>query len=156
MCFLPPYSPFLDPCEEVFSMWKWYFTQIVMNTLPHSKENLVDLICKAYRQVTSSGIKGAWNHTLSSFIDSLDRLPVSTQRLLDHVHTGDEKEAAAIRKFKEWGLEYTPARTDASIGLSEEHEETVEESDTGEPQPAGATIHAVQQHLGEGQDDDDD
>eukprot|EP00762_Andalucia_godoyi_P002892 ANDGO_04459.mRNA.1 hypothetical protein len=156
MCFLPAYSPFLDPCEEVFGTWKWYFTQIVVRTLPQSKENLVDLICKAYRQTTSSEIKGAWGHSLSFFTDSLDRQPVSRRRLLDHVHAGDEKEAAAIRKFRERGLEYAPESTGESTGLREEHEAVIEESDTGEPQPAVATIHAAQQHPGEREDDDDD
>eukprot|EP00762_Andalucia_godoyi_P008048 ANDGO_02176.mRNA.1 hypothetical protein len=123
--YIPAYSPFLDPCEEVFSIWKYYFSRLLTTIIPNSKENLVDLICKSYFEITTKQIQGAWDHTLSFFHDCLCRLPISSRRLLDHIHAGDDKEAAATRKFGEWGLEQRPEVLRGAVEAGVEAEDDV-------------------------------
>eukprot|EP00762_Andalucia_godoyi_P001422 ANDGO_04840.mRNA.1 hypothetical protein len=127
---------------------------------------MIDLICESFELIQESQIRGAWDHALSFFGNSINRLPVACRRILDHVHTDDEKESAAIAKFKEWGIEYLPEAitAQADAGLDAEREAVKEaESSQGPAKEIAATLHdkhAPEQNpngnVNAGNDDDDD
>eukprot|EP00762_Andalucia_godoyi_P006747 ANDGO_06177.mRNA.1 hypothetical protein len=140
---LPPYSPFLDPCEEIFSIWKYHFSKLLLTHIPHSKENIVYLICESYFKITTAQVQVAWGRALSFFEESLSRQSISSRRLLDHVHAGDDGETAAISKFKEWGLEHRPGVLTEDVEAGVEADEVVPDPvhDEAEEKLPFASLH---------------
>ena len=53
--FLPPYSPFLNPIEKIFSAWRWK----VHDHNPHTEMSLLDTMNAACKD-TSAEACGAW------------------------------------------------------------------------------------------------
>eukprot|EP00762_Andalucia_godoyi_P008163 ANDGO_07417.mRNA.1 hypothetical protein len=140
---LPPYSPFLDPCEEVFSIWKYHFSRLLTTIIPHSKENIVYLICESFFKITTDQVQAAWGRALSFFEECLSRQPISSRRLLDQVHAGDDEEKAAISQFKEWGLEHRSGVLTEGVEAGVEADEVVSDAvhDEGEEQLPIASLH---------------
>jgi transposase len=57
--FLPPYSPHLNPIEEVFSKWK---TKIKTRNVC-SVQELNEAILLAHNEITCNDLSGFFNHT---------------------------------------------------------------------------------------------
>jgi transposase len=63
LLFLPPYTPFLNPIENLFSKWK----QLVKRGTPESPEMLLELIYSAASEITSDDCEGFYHHLRSYF-----------------------------------------------------------------------------------------
>lgn len=105
---LPPYSPFLDPCEEVFGLWKLQFCHIIREIEATDAASLAAEVTMAAGKIDPTTITSAWNHSISFFTECLNRMPVSSRRILDGVHQGDEQEVAILQKYREWGIDLHP------------------------------------------------
>eukprot|EP00762_Andalucia_godoyi_P004340 ANDGO_05503.mRNA.1 hypothetical protein CAOG_09202 len=124
---LPPYSPFLDPCEEVFGMWKFQFCQIVREKAATNVAAVAALVQQAATQIPAEHIGAAYKHARSFFVQCLTKIPVNTRQILDGIHEGDEKAEIVMQKYKDWGIDLHP-------GLRENEVETgTVERNEGEP-----------------------
>ncbi|XP_034144995.1 uncharacterized protein LOC114829938 [Esox lucius] len=57
--FLPPYSPFLNPIEELFSAWRWK----VYDHQPHDQMSLLEAMDAGCRDITVQDCQGWIRHT---------------------------------------------------------------------------------------------
>ena len=57
--FLPPYSPFLNPIEELFSAWRWK----VYDHQPHDQMSLLEAMDAGCRDITVHDCQGWIRHT---------------------------------------------------------------------------------------------
>jgi hypothetical protein len=90
---MPPYSPFLNPCEEVFAqikygVWKDYTETGIEDT---SVVALKKSFAKQLTAVTQSDINGYYAHTERFIHDCLNQLPIFARSLYESSHLGDEK-----------------------------------------------------------------
>lgn len=67
--YLPPYSPFLNPIEEVFSKWK----AVVRSLNILTEDDLVDGIRLGFRSITNEDIQGYMAHVRSYFPACLNK-----------------------------------------------------------------------------------
>ena len=63
LLFLPPYSPFLNPIENMFSKWKG----ITKSSNPRNEHDLMNVIMHGSRLITSSDFDGYFRN-ISSYI----------------------------------------------------------------------------------------
>ncbi|KAF0852275.1 mitochondrial rve superfamily member [Andalucia godoyi] len=121
---LPPYSPFLNPCEEVFGMWKFQFCQIVREKVATHPAGVAALVQQAANQISSNNIMAAYKHARSFFVQCVKKIPVNSHQILDGIHEGDEKEEILLRKYKEWGIDlHSDVRQDqVEAGTTENNE----------------------------------
>ena len=63
MIFIPPYSPFLNPIEEMFSQWK----SIVRSSAPRNSEELAQAVNLASTRITSEHCQNYIRHVESYF-----------------------------------------------------------------------------------------
>lgn len=105
---LPPYSPFLDPCEEVFAFWKQIFCDLVSERLVNGPGGVAALVQMASERLREVHFTGAWKHVRQFFRQGLDGIPVTSRQILDGVHEGDEAASAIAEKYRSWGLEFHP------------------------------------------------
>ena len=70
--FLPPYSPFLNPIEEVFSKWKGIVKQ--KNCL--NEDQLIKSIRKASKKINKSNCIGYFQHMKQFLRPCLEREPI--------------------------------------------------------------------------------
>jgi transposase len=75
--FLPPYSPFLNPIENMFTQWK----QLVRAERPTNEENLMVVIDRTYRLVTEENCNSYYSHMLRFLPACLDRNPIEDETL---------------------------------------------------------------------------
>jgi transposase len=68
LIYLPPYSPFLDPLEEAFSVWKRYAQRSVL----HSKQQLLDSIDRESTRIEPDLCRKLYEHTVSFFDRIID------------------------------------------------------------------------------------
>ena len=67
VCYSAPYSPFLNPIEEVFSTWKHYYRKLI-----YEKEaSVVSCICESAKAITPHKLKKCWVHSLEYTLRSL-------------------------------------------------------------------------------------
>lgn len=102
---LPPWSPFLDPCEELFSQWEYRFSWLLSQRLPSFLGNLGELIHVARAQMTSQQLLGFFSYTISFFPDCSARVPITTAAILDRMHRGDEEAVALDHVLTAMGLD---------------------------------------------------
>jgi len=57
--FLPPYSPFLNPIEELFSTWRWK----VYDHQPHDQLSLLEAMDAGCRDITVDDCQGWIRHS---------------------------------------------------------------------------------------------
>lgn len=67
--YLPPYSPFLNPIEELFSVWRWR----VYDRQPHARMPLLQAMEQACRDIEVRSIQGWIRHTRGYFPRCLAR-----------------------------------------------------------------------------------
>jgi hypothetical protein len=86
---LPPYSPFLNPIEEVFSVWKARYISQMWNPLP-SMTTPLKLVQQCAAVVQPDLCMHCFNHTTKIFLPSLTLLDISTHEMFESSHEGDE------------------------------------------------------------------
>jgi transposase len=64
LMFLPPYSPFMNPIENMFAKWK----EAVRNNRPENEEALIQLIEQGASLITRNDCDGYFRHTIG-FLD---------------------------------------------------------------------------------------
>jgi len=69
LCFLPPYSPQLNPIENVFGIWK---TDALKTTMKN-KDDVLEEIEKGKEKITQEVCKKCYSHTLSYFNSIVER-----------------------------------------------------------------------------------
>jgi transposase len=67
--YLPPYSPFLNPIEQLFSKWK----NIVWAQRPQNETHLFELIENGCQQITQEDCAGFYRHMIGMIIRCLNR-----------------------------------------------------------------------------------
>lgn len=70
--FLPPYSPFLNPIENVFHQWK----SIVRKNNPKSHQELVKLMEEAPNEISSTQLNSYVRHSKKYFLKCLNKEPI--------------------------------------------------------------------------------
>ena len=74
VCFNAPYSPFLNPIEECFALWKFNFRK----GPAINKTNIFNQIANTFSILTSEKIVNFYRHSLSYFHEALlDKLILS-------------------------------------------------------------------------------
>jgi len=61
--FLPPYSPFLNPTEEFFSLWRWK----VYDHHPHDQMSLLDAMDDGCQDISAEDCQGWIRHARRFF-----------------------------------------------------------------------------------------
>jgi transposase len=67
--FLPPYSPFLNPIENMFSQWK----QLVRAERPQNEERLMVIIDEVFTRITSENCNSYYLHMMTYLPRCLER-----------------------------------------------------------------------------------
>jgi transposase len=96
--YLPPYSPFLNPCEECFCKWKMQFTKLQRQhaAFDLDTKDRTSLVMFSGRDINQDDCNIWFFHT-RSFISSLkNKEPITTDRIIDHLHVGDERFAPPV------------------------------------------------------------
>jgi hypothetical protein len=106
--FLPPYSPFLDPCEEIFSVWKYFYCEELAKLRATTVYGVCELVCKAQLRITKEHCQKAWYHSRTFWAPSLKGDNIASSDIIDGVHEGDEVAAAREQIFKSWGMANRP------------------------------------------------
>ncbi len=75
--YLPPYSPFLNPIEEVFSQWKRIFREKPSRGL----RELLNSIHSSFKEIKYSLIPKVYSHSLSFYPRCLKCLPIVSERI---------------------------------------------------------------------------
>lgn len=90
--FLPPYSPFLNPVEEVFSLIKFKFFHAVNNSkqTPESRAAITKILAEEVLNVTREDIFFFYVHTLEFINMSLREETILSQQHYEQSHKGDE------------------------------------------------------------------
>ncbi len=70
--YLPPYSPFLNPIEEVFSQWKRIFREKPCKGL----KEVLNSIHSSFKEINYSLIPKVYSHSLSFYPKCLKCLPI--------------------------------------------------------------------------------
>ncbi len=70
--YLPPYSPFLNPIEELFSQWKRIFREKSCKGL----KEVLNSIHSSFKEINYSLIPKVYSHSLSFYSKCLKRLPI--------------------------------------------------------------------------------
>jgi transposase len=76
--FLPPYSPFLNPIENLFSKWK----QLVRSERRRNDVNLFEIIDSSYEQITSMDCEGFYRNMLRFLLACLNRVCIEDENLI--------------------------------------------------------------------------
>lgn len=139
--YLPPYSPFLDPCEEIFSIWKKLFCDLLIHHQATKEAGLVHLICLAATKITARHGAGAWTHCKRFFNDCLQGKAISTKQILDGVHPGDEKEKTIMDLYRSWGLQYRRFDVDVEEGTVPEVSQVLLPASSAQPLVPSGNIH---------------
>jgi transposase len=71
--YLPPYSPFLNPIEELFAKWK----VMIRAASPRDEGHLRELIDQTHERITVADCQGFYRHAYSYFDRCLTREPIS-------------------------------------------------------------------------------
>ena len=90
--FLPIYSPFYNPIEEVFGLIKarlWH-RQTELQSTDESKAYIKKALVEEVRKITEEDVCGFYFHVEHFLKFGVDRLPVFTQQLYEKSHNGDE------------------------------------------------------------------
>ena len=67
VCYSAPYSPFLNPIEEMFSTWKHSYRKII-----HAgDDHVVTCITRSVLDITSSKLEKYWRNSLKYVLASL-------------------------------------------------------------------------------------
>jgi hypothetical protein len=128
--YLPPYSPFLDPIEEVFAFWKFFYTRALVAGRGSTVYGVAELIRQARQQITPFHCGGAFRHAFSFVEKCLRGVPICGQEIIDSCHDGDEVAAAKIHLF---GADAVMAR------MPEKHRPVRKECDIADGDAAAAT-----------------
>jgi transposase len=67
--FLPPYSPFLNPIENMFAQWK----QLVRNGSPQNESELLVLIESSFHMISNDHCENYYRHMLGVINKCVDR-----------------------------------------------------------------------------------
>jgi transposase len=70
--FIPPYSPQLNPIEEVFAEWKSQYSRLRPKTRPEAKE----IIAMIGRNMASRSFSNYYNHMIFHLERCFQRLPL--------------------------------------------------------------------------------
>ena len=70
--YLPPYSPFLNPIEELFSTWRWK----VYDRHPHEQVTLLQAMDEACNTITADQCQAWIRHARRFFQRVLSKLPL--------------------------------------------------------------------------------
>ena len=70
--FLPPYSPFLNPIENLFNQWK----SIVRSKLPQNEHELHEAMKTAPDEINSIQLKSYFRHSRIYFSDCLNKTEI--------------------------------------------------------------------------------
>jgi hypothetical protein len=87
---LPPYSPFLNPAEKVFSIWKKKYLDLQFQSKASGESTPESLIQESARHFTTAHCMAFFRHTLSFIVPSIQGLDISTHELFENSHEGDE------------------------------------------------------------------
>ena len=66
-CYSAPYSPFLNPIEEVFGTWKHFYRKLIHA----SNDTVPTCICKSAQVITSHKLQKYWENSLKYVLKSL-------------------------------------------------------------------------------------
>lgn len=69
ICFNAPYSPFLNPIEELFALWKFYYRRF--NT-EGNKDDVIKNIIKASHMIEKRQAIGFVKHAIEFYQDCLE------------------------------------------------------------------------------------
>jgi hypothetical protein len=88
---LPKYSPFLNPIEECFALWKLRFANMDCRPGdPTHATGVVALIHQASAYLTQEQVLAYFRHTCRFWSQCVERRPVLSKEILDGCHEGDE------------------------------------------------------------------
>ena len=85
---LPTYSPFLNPLEEVFSVWKQEYINRIRSS-SHVKD-AEELIVQCAPVVTTGVCQRCFDHMVTFIHPSLKGLDITTHEQFEKSHEGDE------------------------------------------------------------------
>jgi hypothetical protein len=63
--FLPPYSPFLNPIEETFGLWKFFFVELKKTKWANDVAGVGWMICRASKMITTHHVEKFYGHSYS-------------------------------------------------------------------------------------------
>ncbi|KRH93137.1 hypothetical protein M153_14410002817, partial [Pseudoloma neurophilia] len=69
LLYLPPYSPFLNPIENLFSKWK----EIIQQMAPNNEQDLFSAINTASTQISNQNCRSFYNNMLRYILKSNNR-----------------------------------------------------------------------------------
>jgi transposase len=69
LCFFPPYTPQLNPIENIFGIWK----RDALKTTMRTKEDVLAEIEKGKEHITQTVCENCYKHTLTYFIDIMKK-----------------------------------------------------------------------------------
>lgn len=72
LMFLPPYSPFLNPIENMFAKWK----QVLRQGRPTNEKELLELIGNASQRISSSDCEGYYRNIFTFIPRCMNKLPI--------------------------------------------------------------------------------
>jgi transposase len=72
LMLLPPYSPFLNPIENLFSKWK----QCVLQSRPINEEHLLNLIEIASNFINREDCEEFYRHMLGFLVRCIEKKPI--------------------------------------------------------------------------------
>lgn len=87
---LPPYSPFLNPCEECFAWWKINFCHLIREGGPVAAMTLDEKIAMIGQKLSKEMAMRWFDHSTSFWIRCIQSEPIATQEIRDNAHDGDE------------------------------------------------------------------
>jgi transposase len=88
---LPPCSPFLNPIEECFGIWKYHFANEDRLGPARARTcGVRELIKEASHHVTPDIVSAAFRHTRRFWAKCIARQPITTHEIIDGQHEGDE------------------------------------------------------------------
>jgi transposase len=101
--YLPPYSPFLNPCEECFALWKHNFIRISQEypIALYEKLDRLALIMLGGKDITKDHCIRWFHHTRTFLGPILLKQPIPTEAILDGFHFGVEHFTPPLRETEE-------------------------------------------------------
>jgi transposase len=102
--FLPPYSPFLDPVEEVFAIWKLFYCRHLLSARAKTLYGVSSLIARARQEIRQHHVIACWSHASQFWEQCLAKGSILGHEILDKCHEGDELAAARAKIFEEMQL----------------------------------------------------
>jgi transposase len=73
--YLPPYSPFLNPIENLFSQWK----QMVRSSDPNNEALLFSIIDDTFQQITQNNCANYYRHMLNVLSRCVNKEPINDE-----------------------------------------------------------------------------